>query len=158
VSFIRVEADEATYNLHIVLRFELEQAMLSGDLATADVPAAWNEKFAKMFGLRVESDAQGCLQDIHWSFGGLGYFPTYTLGNLYAAQLMDAARRDLSGVEDDFRRGEFGRLKGWLNERVHGPGMKWRAGELCRRVTGSALDHRHLVKYMRDKYAPLYGL
>jgi carboxypeptidase Taq len=157
-SFIRVEADEATYNLHIVLRFELEQAMLSGDLATADLPAAWNEKFAKMFGLKVESDAQGCLQDIHWSFGGLGYFPTYTLGNLYAAQLMNAARRDLPGLDDDFRRGEFGRLKGWLNEKVHRPGMTWRAGELCRRVTGSALDHRHLVGYMREKYAPLYGL
>lgn len=157
-SFIRVEADEATYNLHIVLRFELEQALLSGDLATADVPSAWNEKFEKLFGLKVGSDAQGCLQDIHWSFGGLGYFPTYTLGNLYAAQLMEAARRDLPGVEDDFRRGEFCRLKGWLNERVHRPGMKWHAGELCRRITGSALDHKHLVRYMREKYAPLYGL
>jgi carboxypeptidase Taq len=157
-SYIRVEADEATYNLHIVLRFELEQALLTGDLAAADVPAAWNEKFEQMFGLKVGSDAQGCLQDIHWSFGGLGYFPTYTLGNLYSAQLMDAARKQLGGLEDDFRRGEFGRLKGWLNEKVHRPGMRWRAGELCRRVTGSPLDHRPLVRYLRDKYAPLYGL
>jgi carboxypeptidase Taq len=157
-SYIRVEADEATYNLHIILRFELEQALLSGDLGAADVPAAWNEKFEQSFGLKVPSDAQGCLQDIHWSFGGLGYFPTYTLGNLYSAQLMDAARRELSGLEDDFKRGEFGRLKGWLNEKVHRPGMRWRAGELCRRVTGSALDHRPLVRYLRDKYAPLYGL
>lgn len=157
-SYIRVEADEATYNLHIILRFELEQALISGDLAVADVPAAWNEKFEKMLGLKVPSDAQGCLQDIHWSFGGLGYFPTYTLGNLYAAQLMQAARRDPGGLDDDFRRGEFGRLKGWLNEKVHAAGMRWRAGELCRRVTGSALDHRPLVGYLREKYAPLYGL
>src|SRR5262249_8747382 len=92
-SFIRVEADEATYNLHIILRFELEQAILSSDLAVGDVPAAWNEKFRDMFGLAVSSDAQGCLQDIHWSFGGMGYFPTYTLGNLYSAQFMAAARR-----------------------------------------------------------------
>lgn len=157
-SFIRVEADEATYNLHIILRFELEQAMLSGDLPTSDVPFAWNESFEKMFGLKVNSDAEGCLQDIHWSFGGLGYFPTYTLGNLYAAQFMEAARRELTGLENDFSRGDFSRLKEWLNVKVHHPGMKWRASDLCRRVTGSGLDHAPLMRYLRDKYAPLYGL
>ncbi|MFO0879387.1 MAG: carboxypeptidase M32 [Gemmataceae bacterium] len=157
-SFIRVEADEATYNLHIILRFELEQALLAGDLAVADLPGAWNERFKALLGLEVPSDAQGCLQDIHWSFGGMGYFPTYTLGNLYAAQLMEAARRDLPGLEDDFRRGEFGRLRGWLNERVHRPGQTWRAGDLCQRVTGNVLDHRPLVAYLREKYAPLYQL
>jgi carboxypeptidase Taq len=157
-SFIRVEADEATYNLHIILRFEIEQALISGDLPVADVPAAWNEKFRKLLGLRVESDAQGCLQDIHWSFGGLGYFPTYTLGNLYAAQLMEAARRDLPGLEDDFRQGSFARLKEWLNEKVHHPGQRYRAGELCRRVTGAPLSHRPLIRYLKDKYAALYGL
>jgi carboxypeptidase Taq len=157
-SYIRVEADEATYNLHIVLRFEIEQALLAGDLAVADVPGAWNEKFRQLLGLNVESDAQGCLQDIHWSLGGLGYFPTYTLGNLYAAQLMEAARRDLPGLDDDFRGGCFSRLKGWLNEKVHRPGQRYRAGELCRRVTGRPLDHRPLIAYLRHKYAPLYGL
>jgi carboxypeptidase Taq len=157
-SFIRVEADEATYNLHIILRFELEQALISGDLAVADVPGAWNEKVRHLLGLEVPRDAQGCLQDVHWSFGGLGYFATYTLGNLYAAQFMEAARRDLPGVEDDFRRGDFARLKGWLNVRVHEPGQKWRAGELCRRITGAALDHTPLIRYLRDRYAPLYGL
>ncbi len=157
-SFIRVEADEATYNLHIILRFEIEQALLSGDLTVADVPGAWNEKFRQLLGLKVETDANGCLQDIHWSLGGLGYFPTYTLGNLYAAQLMEAARRDLPGLEDDFRGGNFTRLKGWLNDKVHRPGQRYRAGELCRRVTGAPLDHRPLIRYLRDKYAPLYGL
>src|SRR6185436_18410464 len=98
-SLIRVEADEATYNLHIALRFELELGLLTGELAVADLPGAWNERFKALLGLDVPDDARGCLQDIHCSFGGLGYFPTYTLGNLYAAQFMDAARRDLGGAE-----------------------------------------------------------
>ncbi len=157
-SFIRVEADEATYNMHIILRFELEQALLTGDLKPADVPGAWNEKFRTSFDLTPPNDAKGCLQDIHWSMGGLGYFPTYTLGNLYAAQLMEAARRDLGDLDGDFRRGEFGRLKGWLNEKVHRPGQHWRPGELCRRVTGQSLSHQPLLAYLRGKYAPLYGI
>jgi carboxypeptidase Taq len=157
-SFIRVEADEATYNLHIILRFELELALLTGDLKPADVPGAWNERFTKMFGLTPPDDRQGCLQDIHWSMGGLGYFPTYTLGNLYAAQFMAQARTDLPGLDDDFRRGEFGRLKNWLNEKVHRPGRRWRANDLCRRVTGQPLGHAALLRYLREKYAPLYGL
>src|SRR5262249_17493605 len=102
--------------------------------------------------------ALGCLQDVHWSSGGIGYFPTYTLGNLYAAQFMERARRDLPGLEDDFRRGEFGRLKGWLNEKVHSPGQVYRPQELCRRVTGEAPGHRPLVGYLRQKYAALYGI
>jgi carboxypeptidase Taq len=157
-SFIRVEADEATYNLHIILRFELEQALISGDLQPADVPGAWNERFHKSLGLVPPSDAMGCLQDIHWSMGGLGYFPTYTLGNLYAAQLMEQARADLGDLDADFRRGEFGRLKGWLNEKVHRQGQRYRAAELCRRVTGKPLSPRPLVEYLRKKFAPLYSL
>ncbi|MBI3821347.1 MAG: carboxypeptidase M32 [Planctomycetes bacterium] len=157
-SFIRVEADEATYNMHIILRFELEQALMTGDLKPTDVPAAWNEKFRKMLDLTPPSDAQGCLQDIHWSMGGLGYFPTYTLGNLYAAQFMQQARQDLGDIDADFRRGVFSRMKGWLNEKVHRPGQRHRAGELCRRVTGQPLSHKPLIAYLRGKYAPLYGI
>jgi carboxypeptidase Taq len=157
-SFIRVEADEATYNMHIILRFELEQALLSGELAPADVPGAWDEKSRRLLGLTPPTDAQGCLQDIHWSLGGIGYFPTYTLGNLYAAQLMESARADLGDLDADFRRGDFTRLKGWLNDKVHRPGQRYRAGELCRRVTGRPLSHKPLVNYLRQKYAPLYGL
>ncbi|HZY87544.1 MAG TPA: carboxypeptidase M32, partial [Gemmataceae bacterium] len=157
-SFIRVEADEATYNLHILLRFELEQALVSGDLKPADVPGAWGEKFRASFGLTPPDDAHGCLQDIHWSMGGLGYFPTYTLGNLYAAQLMERARADLGDLDGDFRRGEFGRLKGWLNEKVHRQGQRYRAAELCERITGRPLSHRPLLEYLRGKYAPLYGV
>jgi carboxypeptidase Taq len=157
-SFIRVEADEVTYNLHVMMRFELEQAMLRGDLQAGDVPGAWNEAFHRSFGMTPPDDARGCLQDVHWSFGGIGYFPTYTLGNLYAAQFMETARRDLGGLDDDFRRGEFSRLKGWLNEKVHAAGSRWRAGELCRRVTGAPLSHRPLLDYLRGKYTLLYGL
>ena len=157
-SFIRVEADEATYNLHIIVRFELEQALVAGDLQPADVPAAWNEKFQKLLGLTPPDAARGCLQDIHWSFGGIGYFPTYTLGNLYAAQFMEAARRDLGDLDADFRRGEFGRLKGWLNEKIHRHGQRYRAGVLCERVTGKALGHGPLMRYLRGKYGELYGI
>jgi carboxypeptidase Taq len=157
-SFIRVEADEATYNMHIILRFELEQALMGGDLKPADLPGAWGEKFRHMLDLTPPNDAQGCLQDIHWSMGGLGYFPTYTLGNLYAAQFMQQARHDLGNLDDDFRRGQFGRLKTWLNDKIHRQGQKYRAGELCRRVTGQALSHKPLIAYLRKKYEPLYGL
>jgi carboxypeptidase Taq len=157
-SFIRVEADEATYNMHIILRFELEQALIGGDLRPGDVPAAWNEKFQQMLGLTPPDNARGCLQDIHWSMGGLGYFPTYTLGNLYAAQFMQQARHDLGDLDDDFRRGQFGRLKQWLNEKIHRPGQTYRPRELCRRVTGRPLSPQPLVEYLRQKYAALYGI
>lgn len=157
-SLIRVEADEATYNLHVALRFELELGLVSGDLAVADLPGAWNDRVKSLLGLEVPDHARGCLQDIHWSFGGVGYFPTYTLGNLYAAQLMDAARRDLAGLDDDLRRGEFGRLRGWLSDRVYRHGQRFRAGELCRRATGQPLSPQPFLSYLRDKYGPLYGV
>jgi len=157
-SFIRVEADEMTYNMHIILRFELEQALISGDLKAADVPGVWNEKFKQSFGLTPPNNRLGCLQDVHWSGGGIGYFPTYTLGNLYAAQFMERARQDLGDLDGDFRRGEFGRLKGWLNEKVHRPGRRFRAGVLCERATGRPLSHQPLLRYMRTKYGALYGI
>jgi carboxypeptidase Taq len=157
-SFIRVEADEATYNMHIILRFELEQALVRGDLKPADVPGAWNDKFAKSFGLTPPNDALGCLQDIHWSMGGIGYFPTYTLGNLFAAQFMEQARQQFPHLDANFCRGEFGRLKTWLNEQIHRPGQRYRAADLCRRVTGKPLSHKPLLTYLRNKYAALYGI
>ena len=160
-SLIRVEADEATYNLHIVLRFELELALLTGDLVVADLPGAWNDLTKALLGLDTPDDARGCLQDIHWSFGGLGYFPTYTLGNLYAAQFMGAIRRDLCGAEsvaDDFRRGDFTRLKDWLIQHIHRHGQRYRAGELCRLATGEGLSARPFVAHLNEKYAPLYGV
>lgn len=157
-SFIRVEADEATYNMHIILRFEMEQALIAGELKPADVPAAWNEKFRRMLDLTPPDDAHGCLQDIHWSMGGLGYFPTYTLGNLYAAQFMQRARHDLSDLDADFSRGDFARLKSWLNEKIHRRGQQYRPGDLCRRVTRESLSHKPLIAYLRQKYEALYGI
>ncbi|HWY88125.1 MAG TPA: carboxypeptidase M32 [Gemmataceae bacterium] len=157
-SFIRVEADEATYNMHIILRFELEQDLVAGDLQANDVPGAWNDKFEQFFDLTPPSHAQGCLQDIHWSMGGLGYFPTYTLGNLYAAQFMDKAKQDLGDLDADFRVGSFDRLKSWLNDKVHRPGQQYRSRDLAQRVTGQALSPEPLVSYLRTKYHRLYGI
>ena len=157
-SFIRVEADEATYNLHIVLRFEIEQALVSGDLAVADLPGAWNEKFRKLFDLTPPNDREGCLQDIHWAFGGIGYFPTYALGNLYSAQFLGAARAGLPNLEDEFRRGNFRDLRDWLVENVHRQGRRYRAGQLCGRVAGGPLSVRPFLDELRAKFYPLYDV
>lgn len=159
-SFIRVEADEATYNLHIALRFELELALLGGDLSAADLPGAWNERFHKLFDLTVPDDRRGCLQDIHWSFGGVGYFPTYTLGNLFAAQFMAAARTQLGPdtLDRSFRAGDFAPLKDWLVKSIHAHGRRFRAGDLCRRVTGSSLSSEPFLSSLREKSASLYGV
>lgn len=157
-SCIRVDADEATYNLHILLRFELEQALIRGDLAPGDVPGAWNERMQRYLGITPPDDAQGCLQDIHWSSGGIGYFPTYTLGNMYAAQFFAQARADLGDVEGQLRRGELGPLRIWLLEKVHRQGKRYRAGELVRAVTGRALSSEPLLEHLRTKYAEYYRI
>ena len=157
-SFIRVEADEVTYNLHIMLRFELEQLLVSGELKPADVPGVWNEKFSQYFGLTVPNDSQGCLQDIHWSGGLLGYFPTYALGNMYAAQFFNAARRDLGDLDEQFAKGQFKPLKAWLNEKIHGHGKRYPARRLVEVVTGESLSHVPLVEHLNRKFGELYGL
>lgn len=156
-SLIRVEADEATYNLHILIRFELEQALLSGDLAPADAPKAWNEKYKAYLGIEPPDNSQGVLQDIHWSGGLVGYFPTYSLGNLYAAQLFAKANADLGGLDDQFRRGQFRPLRDWLREKVHRQGQRYRAAELVDRVTGKPLSPGPLLDHLRSKLGPLYG-
>jgi len=157
-SFIRVEADEVTYNLHIMLRFELEQSLLTGDLKPADLPGVWNEKFHEYFGISPEDDAQGCMQDIHWSAGLIGYFPTYALGNMYAAQFFEAARKELGDLDEHFARGEFQPLKEWLNLHIHRPGKQYRADKLVELVTGSKLSHTPLMDHLRTKFHELYGL
>ena len=148
---IRVEADEATYDLHIILRFGLERRMLSGALAVKDVPAAWNEEFKALFGFAPENDRQGCLQDIHWSMGGLGYFSTYTLGNLAAAQLYAAARRD-AAVAAAVDRAEYGPLLAWLRREVHAHGAVLDPSALITRATGEAPSRRHYVAHLRARY------
>ena len=157
-SFIRVEADEATYNLHVLLRFELEQAIISDNLAVADIPGAWNERMNRLLHVTPPNDAQGCLQDVHWSGGMFGYFPTYTLGNLYAAQFFAQARKDLGDADGMFRRGEFVPLREWLRENIHQEGMRYRASELVRKVTGKPLSHAPLMSHLKSKLGPLYGV
>lgn len=153
---LRATADEVTYNLHISIRFELERALLSGSLAAADLPRAWREAYRKELGVEPRSDAEGCLQDGHWAEGLFGYFPTYTLGNVYAAHLYAAA----TGSTDDaaFSRGDFSGLLSFLRERVHTQGMRFSAKELVRRATGSEPDHTALVAGLRNKYAELYAV
>jgi carboxypeptidase Taq len=154
----RVRADEVTYNLHILIRFELEQALVAGDLPAADVPAAWNEQYRRYLGVDPTDDAEGCLQDGHWGGGLIGYFPTYTLGNLFAAQLFDRASTELGGLDDDFSRGRFDRLLGWLQKRVYGHGQRYTAARLIEQATGAAPDHQPLLAGLRRKFGELYGL
>lgn len=157
-SLIRVEADEATYNLHIIVRFELEQALIRGDLSVADLPTAWREKYRVYLGIEPANDADGVLQDIHWSAGLFGYFPTYSLGNLYAAQLFEAADQQLGGLDAQFARGEFQPLLAWLRENIHQQGQCYSAAELAKRVTRQPLSHAALMRHLRGKLAPLYGI
>ena len=157
-SLIRVQADEVTYNLHIVIRFELERDLLSGDLAVADLPGAWADKYRRTLGITPAHDAEGCLQDIHWAAGLIGYFPTYTLGNVNAAQLFDRATVEIGDLDAAMERGEYSGLLGWLRERIHRHGQRYRPTELMKRATGSKPDHKPLVNALRNKYGPLYGL
>lgn len=156
-SFIRVDADELTYNLHIFLRFDLEQALVAKDLAPSDLPGAWNERFAKAFGMTPGHDAEGCLQDIHWSIGLVGYFPTYTLGNVYAAQLYDRARRDLGDLDAAFARGEFAPLKDWLHERIHRHGRRYHPATLIEKATGAPPSPEPLLSHLERRAAEVYG-
>jgi carboxypeptidase Taq len=157
-SFIRVEADEVTYNLHILLRFELENDMLEGKLKVADLPEAWNELFKSYVGLDVPNDREGVLQDIHWSFVGFAEFPGYTLGNIIGAQLMEKIRSELTDLDDQMERGEFGALLGWLQEHVYRHGRKFTPDELLERETGRPLTPKPWIAYVRKKYGALYGL
>jgi carboxypeptidase Taq len=157
-SLIRTESDEVTYNLHILIRFELELALVNDQLKVADLPAAWNAKYRKYLGIESPTDSDGVLQDVHWSGGAIGYFSTYSLGNLYAAQLFEAAARDLGDLQAMFRRGEFVLLRDWLRKNIHSQGRRYPAAELSRRVTGVSLSHDALLRHLRGKFGPLYGL
>ena len=157
-SMIRVEADEVTYNLHILLRFELEKTLLEGSLPVADLPAAWADRMQEYLGIRPGDDAEGVLQDIHWSVGLIGYFPTYTLGNLYAAQFYRRAGADLGDLPEQIGRGELAGLLDWLRRHIHARGRRLSAGELVAEVTGEPLRVDYLMEYLEAKFRPLYGL
>lgn len=157
-SFIRVEADEVTYNLHIVLRFELELALFDGKLDAGDLEAAWNEGMRRNLGVTPPSPSRGYMQDVHWSCGLLGYFPTYTLGNLRAAQLFAAARHDLPDLSGDIRQGRFAPLKGWLSDKIYRHGRRHSGDALMEAATGSRTDAGPFLAYLEEKYAALYGI
>ncbi|MCP4836562.1 MAG: carboxypeptidase M32 [Phycisphaera sp.] len=156
--FIRVEADEATYNMHVMIRFELERALMTGDLAPADLPGAWNDCYRDYLGLEVPDDRRGCLQDVHWSMGAIGYFPTYTLGNLYCAQFFEAACKDIPGLEAGFAEGRFAPLLDWLRENIHRHGRRYTAAQLCERITGRPLSADPLMAYLEGKLRPLHAI
>lgn len=157
-SLIRVEADELTYNFHIILRFELEQAMLNGELAVADLPAAWNDKMQSLIGITPPNDAEGCLQDVHWSRPGFGYFPTYALGNLYGTQFYETAVAHNPAIAGELAAGKTDALLAWLRENIHQHGKKFTPGELVQRVTGQPLSHEAFMRYARAKFGELYQL
>lgn len=157
-SFIRTEADEVTYNLHVLLRFEIERDLIRDVVRVDDLPQIWNEKMSAYLGVRPPDHSRGVLQDIHWSSGAFGYFPTYTLGNLYAAQFYHCAEQDLGNLEDHFRKGEFEPLLHWLRQNIHSEGRRYRSRDLMRKVTGEDLNPRYLLSYLESKYGELYSL
>jgi carboxypeptidase Taq len=157
-SFIRVEADEVTYNLHIMLRFELENEMLEGKIKIADLPEAWNAKMKEYLGIVPPNDAQGVLQDVHWSGGMLGYFPTYALGNLISVQLFDKARAAIPSLPDQISAGSFEELLSWLRENVHQYGRKYLPDELVKRVAGSSLTATNYIAYIKAKFSEIYEI
>jgi carboxypeptidase Taq len=157
-SFIRVEADEATYGLHVVLRFELEQELVEGRLSVEDLPEAWNTRFKEYFGLEVPDDAHGVLQDVHWSMGAIGYFPTYALGNLIAGQLWERAHADLPDLDEQIGAGQLDSLREWLRDNIHRHGSKFSTRELLRRVVGGPIEVAPFVGYLKAKLGDVYGL
>ena len=154
---IRIDADEVTYTLHIILRFRLELAMVSGDLKVADLPGAWRETSRDLLGIEPATSAEGELQDIHWSMGAIGYFPTYALGNLYGAQFWTAFEKAAGDPYEDIRNGDFSALRTWLKNSIYRHGASKTAGELCRDVSGEALNAGHLQRYLERKFREIYG-
>ena len=157
-SLIRVEADQVTYNMHVILRFELEQDILAGNVELRDLPEAWNARMQEYLGIDVPDDAYGVLQDVHWSAGVIGYFPTYSLGNVMSVQIWEALRRDLPDLDDQIEAGEFASLREWLRDRIHRHGRKFTPQETLERATGSTIDPEPYLRYLKGKVAELYGV
>ncbi len=157
-SFIRVEADEATYNLHIMLRLGLEIDLLDGKVAVKDLPRVWNERFNSYLGITPPDDAKGVLQDVHWSYALMGYFPTYALGNLISAQLWEVIQRELPDLEQQIAKGEFGALLAWLREKLHRHGAKFEPQEIVQKITGSKIDGAAYIRYLQKKFRQIYAL
>ena len=157
-SYFRVEADEATYNLHIMLRMELEMAIMEGEAEVNKLPMYWNDLFQKYLGVTPPNDKEGVLQDVHWSFGLMGYFSTYALGNLVSAQLWEVIGRDIPDIENKIRTAEFAPLLQWLNKHVHAPGAKFEPQVMVERMTGSKINGAAYIRYLEPKFSDINGL
>ncbi len=157
-SLIRVQADEVTYNLHIILRFELEKALIEGTLKVKDLPQAWNAKMKQYFGINVPKDSVGVLQDVHWSVGLIGYFPTYSFGNLYASQFYAIMQKEIPDIKKKITKGEFGTIREWLRKNIHATGKTYSAAALVEKLTGEPLTSKYYKKYIEEKYNELYDL
>ncbi|NDG85249.1 MAG: carboxypeptidase M32, partial [Proteobacteria bacterium] len=151
-SFIRVEADELTYHAHIYIRYLTEKALITGELEVKDLPAFWNGLYEEYLGIRPSHDGEGCLQDVHWSYGSFGYFPTYSFGSFYAAQLHSAMKREIADFDGKVERAEFAPILGWLRTKVHAHGRRFTSDELLKRATGEGLNVGHFMEYARSKY------
>lgn len=156
--FIRIDADEVTYNLHIIVRFEIEKGLIEGSLKVKEIPDAWNSKMREYLGICPEFDGQGCLQDIHWSLGYIGYFPTYTLGNLYSVQFFEAFEKAHPNWKERVAQGSLDFIRDWLKENIHKHGRQFTSEEICEKVTGKALSQEPYVNYLTNKYRKLYRL
>ena len=157
-SLIRVEADEATYNIHIMIRYEIEKLLISGDLEVDDLPDKWDDMYEEYLGIRPTDSSSGVLQDIHWSMGAIGYFPTYTLGNLYSAQLLAAAREYLPEHDAQISSGDFSPLLDWMRKKVHRRGSILKPAELIEEATGSPPSPEAFVDYLSNKVRHLYSI
>jgi carboxypeptidase Taq len=157
-SLIRTEADEVTYSLHIIMRFEIEKEMIEGTIDIKDLPKIWKSKMKEYFDIDVPNDALGVLQDIHWSIGSLGYFPSYAFGNLYAAQFYSAMEKEIPNMSKKIAKGQFGEIKEWLNKNIHIHGKAYKAGELVKKVTGESLNSKYFIEYLGNKYKDIYNL
>jgi len=157
-TLIRTESDEVTYNLHIILRFEIEKDLIEGTIEVEDLPKIWNSKMKEYLGVTVPNDANGVLQDVHWSGGSFGYFPTYTLGNLYSAQIFDAAKKSILNLEKEFAAGKFEHFRQWLRNNIHIHGKTYSANGLIMEITGEELSSKYFVNYIANKYKQIYEL
>lgn len=157
-SLIRVEADEVTYNLHIMIRYEIEKALINQKIKVSDLPEVWNDKMKEYLGIVPPNDAKGVLQDVHWAGGGFGYFPSYSLGNIYSAQIYNAARKDIKDFDQLVGSGELIKIKEWLSEKIHKHGKLLEPGEILKAVTGEEINPNYLVEYLETKYKEIYKL
>ncbi len=155
-SLIRTEADEVTYHFHVIIRYELEKLLLEGNMATHDIPAYWNEQYEKYLDVKVTDDRNGCLQDVHWSHGSFGYFPTYSLGSFYAAQLFAAVGKTYPDLSMDIQKGDTKVLLNWLRLHIHQYGRTFKSEELCQKACGETLNIGYFLNYLLDKYRNIY--